>query len=194
MTHPLNDVLDDLAGLVATVGPDQAGRPTPCPDYDVAELRRHLLGWLPVFATALADPDGTDRPDPNAYRAPDDADEAAAQVKSSAARIAAALDDGVEGRPVRLLDGQLPGQAVVGMLTGEVIAHGWDLARATGHRWEPDQAACRAAAAALQGMLAPQFRGPGKPFGDEVPVGPDAGPLERLLGFAGRDPNWTPPA
>ena len=193
MTHPLAAVLDDLATLVAQVTPDQAARPTPCDEYDVAALRQHVLSWLPVFATALTDPDGDGRPDPAAYRAPDGAAAAAAEVRESARQVQAALDGGVEDAPVRLLGSQLPGQVVVGMLTAEVIAHGWDLARATGLPWQPGDDVCKGALTAMDGMLKPEYRGEGKSFGIEVPAGPDASALDHLLAFSGRDPGWTPP-
>jgi hypothetical protein len=39
-------------------------------------------------------------------------------------------------------------------------------------------------------MLTPEFRGEGKPFGEEVPVPENADAVTRLLGFIGRDPSW----
>ena len=195
MTDALIDVLDDLAGLVGTVDPSRGGEPTPCPEYDVPALRRHVLAWLPLFATALADPDGTrPRPDPESYQAPADGETATAQVRESTAQIAKALADGVADRPV-LLQGTdpLPGAMVINMLTAEVIAHGWDLARGAGLPWNPPAEACRSALDGMRGMLSPQYRGEGKPFGVEVDVPDGAGPLDRLLAFSGRDPNWTPP-
>src|SRR5690349_24832784 len=116
----LPDVLDDLAALVEHTPPDQGATPTPCPDMDVAALRSHIIGWLGVFAAALSDPDGTDRPDAKAYRASDDPAEAAADVRRAGDRIGAALADGVADRKVRLLgDSPLPGSAVLSMLSGE---------------------------------------------------------------------------
>jgi len=193
MTTPLLDVLDDLSELVGRIGPELASAPTPCAEFDLAALRQHLLGWLTVFDAALADPEGArPRPDASAHQVPGDPAEAAEQVRQSAARIAAALADGVAGRPVRLLGPDpLPGTMVIGMLTGEVIAHGWDLARSAGLPWNPPTEACEAALAALSGMLQPQYRGEGKPFGLEVAVADGADPLSRLVAFAGRDPEWV---
>ena len=36
----------------AGIEPDQLTEPTPCPDFTVADLRRHILGWLAFFAAA----------------------------------------------------------------------------------------------------------------------------------------------
>jgi uncharacterized protein (TIGR03086 family) len=193
MTQPLVHVLDDLADLVGRIGPDLAAAPTPCTDFDLGALRQHVLGWLTVFAAALTDPDGAEpRPDAASYQAPDDPEQAAAQVRRSAAQISAALAGGVADRPVRLLGADpLPGAMVVGMLTGEVIAHGWDLARSAGLPWNPPAETCDAALAALNGMLQPQYRGEGKPFSVEVAAADDASPLSRLVAFSGRDPEWV---
>jgi uncharacterized protein (TIGR03086 family) len=196
MTEALIDVIDDLAELVGRIDPAQGGAATPCPEYDLAALRRHVLAWLPVFATGLSDPDGTQpRPDPEAYQAPSDPSQAAAQIRQSGARIAKALADGVADRPV-LLQGTkpLPGSMVINMLTAEVIAHGWDVARSTGLTWNPPAAASRTALDGLRAMLSPEYRGEGKPFGVEVAAPQGAEPLEQLLAFSGRDPDWTPPA
>jgi len=43
-------------------------------------------------------------------------------------------------------------------------------------------------------MLKPEYRGPGKTFGYEVEVSDDAGPVDRLVAFLGRDPGWQGPA
>jgi hypothetical protein len=44
-----------------------------------------------------------------------------------------------------------------------------------------------------RGMLRPEFRGPDKAFGVEVPVPDDAPAYDRLAGWFGRDPGWTAP-
>jgi hypothetical protein len=41
-------------------------------------------------------------------------------------------------------------------------------------------------------MLRPQFRGPDKAFGFEVPVSGEAPIYDRLAGWFGRDPAWSP--
>ena len=75
----------------------------------------------------------------------------------------------------------------------ELATHDWDLARATGQPAELDPALAEHALRWSRGMLRPEFRGPGKAFGVEVPVPDDAPAYDRLAGWFGRDPSWTPP-
>jgi uncharacterized protein (TIGR03086 family) len=193
MDNLLPDLLADFASLLRTVGPDRFAAPTPCPEYDVAALRQHVLSWLPVFAAALDDPAGAEpRPDPQTYQAPADPDAAAAEVGDVAQKVTKALAAGVADIPVQLLGAALPGSVIVGMVTGEVIAHGWDLARATARPWSPDPAAADSALATMRGMLTPEIRGSGMSFGPEVAVPDDASEVDRLLAFTGRDPAWRP--
>lgn len=186
----LADVVDVPTGRLAAA--------TPCASYTVGELRDHVLGWLQFFAAALADPDRlSERPDPDPYRAADDDRAPSAVVRESAARLASALEAGVLGRRVVMSQALMDGPAVVGMALGEYLVHGWDLSVATGRPWTPAAEACEVAREFFAGTVAPEYRsadGGGGFFGPEVPV-PDGAPaLDRLLGFAGRDPGWQGPA
>jgi hypothetical protein len=76
----------------------------------------------------------------------------------------------------------------------ELAVHDWDLARATGQQLAGlDPALAEHALAWSRGMLRPEFRGPDKAFGVEVPVPDDAPAYDRLAGWFGRDPGWTGP-
>ena len=86
----------------------------------------------------------------------------------------------------------MDGPGAFAMVLGEYLVHGWDLAVAVGAPWTPPAQACEAALAFFSGMVLPEYRGEdGGFFGEEVPVDPDAPALDRLLGFAGRRPDWT---
>ncbi len=191
----LRPVLDDLAAVVAAIGDDDLGRPTPCRDYDVATLRDHVIGWVGFFGTAFADPQRrAERPDPDGFRATDAADDPADVVRAAAERLDRALADGVLSGEVVLSQSRMNGPAALGMVLGEYVVHGWDLARATGRSWTPTEAAVATAHEFFAGVVVPEYRGPdGGFFDEEVPVTDDAPALDRLLGFAGRDPGWTPP-
>jgi uncharacterized protein (TIGR03086 family) len=188
-------VLDLLADVVDAVGENDLARPTPCTAFDVAALRDHVVGWLQFFAAALADPDGrTSRLDPTTYRAVDDDRDLAEVVHGCGATIAAAVRGGVQGLDVAMSQSRMTGPSVLGMLLGEYLVHGWDLARALGCAWQPAEDAAQASVDFFAGMVAPEHRGgDGGFFAAEVPVPQDAPALDRLIGFAGRDLRWTPP-
>jgi uncharacterized protein (TIGR03086 family) len=164
--------------VMAAVPDDQRNEPTPCPEYDVARLMDHLVGWATAFADRA---EGAAEPtDPGSVSAGDDP---AAAYQAQAARMVEGYDDPVEGA------------VSVGVVLIETIVHGWDLAAATDQPVPSYPVeAVEAALSSGRAMLKPEYRGPDKSFGDEVPV-PDSAPtLDRLVGFMGRDPGWRQPA
>ena len=76
--------------------------------------------------------------------------------------------------------------------TADVFMHTWDLARATGQQ---DGLDADFAATLLEGMrpIEELLRSSGQ-YGAPVAVAEDAPVVDRLMGFIGRDPAWTPPA
>ena len=188
-------VLDALADVVQAVTPDDLARPTPCADYDVAALQQHVLGWLDLFGRCFTDGGRrADRPDPAAFEVPADAARAADVVRAARARFAEALAAGVLDGEVVMSASRMSGPGATGMVLGEYVVHGWDLATALGRPWTPPQDAVATAHAFFAGVVVPEYRGPdGGFFLDEVHVADDAPALDRLLGFAGRVPGWTPP-
>jgi len=173
----LESVLAKTEGIIAGVRPDQARLPTPCEGMVVARLVDHLVGWATSFAARVSG-----RPlegDPNALVAgADPAGEFAAAARSL---VSAYRADRPEAR-------SLP----VGMLLMEYLGHGWDLATATG---QPTGFTAAEAGRALElgrTMLKPEYRGPGKTFGFEVPSAETDAPLDRLVAFLGRSPQGRP--
>lgn len=183
-------VLERLAGVV-DVDEDQLGLATPCVGFSVGDLRRHVLGWLQFFAAALSDPAAaTARPDPETFALTGRAS-ASEIVRNALASIQRAIADDAAGHLVVMSGSRMAGDAVLGMALGEYIVHAWDLATATGQRYSAPESAIRPAHEFLEGMVAPEYRGPDSGFFDAVvPVPDDASPLDQLLGFAGRDPQW----
>jgi uncharacterized protein (TIGR03086 family) len=184
-------VLTDLADVVATIRPEQLGNQTPCADFDVADLRAHIVGWSNYFGAMFADPDGSaDRPDPKTFLVPDDPNAAADLLRAAAAKIDKAVQDGVAQQQVLMVQSTMPGETCLRMTLWEYLTHGSDLAKATGQQWDPPVAAVEDALAFAPGMLTDEYRGEGKDFDYQVPVADDAPALDRLLGFSGRDPHW----
>jgi len=173
----LESVLGKTTALIAGVRPDQAHLPTPCAEYDVEQAVAHQVGWVSKFAAQL-----TDRPfegDPNAY---EPGPEPAAEFGRAAGIIVEVYQRGGEATervPIRLL-------------LMEYLTHGWDIAVATGQAVPFTSDEAEPALAMAQGMLKPDYRGPGQAFGFETEVAESAGTVDRLVAFSGRSPDWTP--
>jgi uncharacterized protein (TIGR03086 family) len=182
-TATLAAVIDKTRTLLAEARPEQRALPTPCPDYDVAALTDHLVGWLRMFAARAAELDYYD--DPNSYRCGTDP---AAEFAAAGRQAVAAFQSGAADRPLRMTSSELPGAMVLGMMLVEYIGHGWDLAVATGQPVPYTEVEAQAALDAARAMLIPAYRGPGKTFGYEVEVSVNASAVDRLVAFIGRDP------
>ena len=74
-------------------------------------------------------------------------------------------------------------------LTGEVLAHTWDLAMAIGIDPQLDAELCEVSYDFLRSNEA-QVRSSGL-FGAAVPLPSDADAATRFIAFIGRDPGWT---
>jgi len=87
----------------------------------------------------------------------------------------------------------LPGEVTGLVALDEVVLHGWDLARATGQDFRCDPASAEAVLGFTERTAKPdQAASRTGLFGPAVPVAEDAATFDRALGFAGRDPAWTP--
>jgi uncharacterized protein (TIGR03086 family) len=87
----------------------------------------------------------------------------------------------------------LPGEVAGLVALDEVVLHGWDLARATGQEFRCDPASAEAVLGFTERSAQPdQAAMRTGLFGPVVPVADDAPVFDRALGFAGRDPAWTP--
>lgn len=180
-----------VARLVHGIRDDQLGAPTPCPDYTVADLLDHLGGLAVAFRDAAtkdtppggAQPqaDGSNLEDGWRDRIADDLDALAAAWRDPAAYAGMTMAGPVE----------MPGEVAALVALDEVVVHGWDLARATGQDYAPDEAAVLASLGFAQSFEVPEGVIDG-PFGPPVAVPADAPALDRLAGATGRDPGWTP--
>lgn len=181
----LADVLQQLADVLDSV--TDASLPTPCTEYDVAALRAHTIGWLTAFTDGFSDPNGNcSNPDDVTVRGT-----GGDQVRELAARLDAALSDGAASRPLRIGEAEMPGEMSLQMILWEYQMHGWDLARATGQAWSPNEDGVLASLAFAPNMLTSDYQGEGKSFAPRIDV-PDTAPaIDQLAGLSGRDPNWV---
>lgn len=190
----MSDVIERLgrtgtqfADLVTGIGEQEWAAPTPCADWDVAALVRHVVVGNRIFVGVLAG-----RPvNPHAlleeYTShgarllPGDTSESGADL------VAAFRRPEVMEQAVSIPVGTVPGAVAAEIRVVENVVHGWDLAAATGREPSYDEADVVAALEFSRRAISivPQGR---KPFGEPVAASADAPPLDRLVALLGRRP------
>jgi len=166
-----------FAGILAEVTSAQLGDPTPCPAWTVLDLIDHVIGGNHrVAQRAGKQEQAPPRPETlgEAHRL---SAVAANDTFASPAAMTAVFD-----LPV----GPVPGKIFIRMRTTDVLAHAWDLAVALGQPTNLDTELAAQVLAATRQHLGPEFRGPGKPFGEEQPCPGDRPPADQLAAFLGR--------
>ncbi|MGB0101493.1 MAG: TIGR03086 family metal-binding protein [Nocardioides sp.] len=162
---------------------DELDRPTPCADWDLADLLAHMDDALDAFTEAAGGSVGR----PGDRDLPVSASTSVCSIRAKATALR-----GIWSRPT-------PGDVVIEAATGpldlhtpllvataalEVAVHGWDVARATGvGRPVPPELARDLLPMALA-LVGPADRG--VRFAAERPVRADASADVRLLAYLGR--------
>ena len=182
--------LDQAGAVIDTVSPGRTQLPTPCAGWDVGALLAHVVrDDLRNFLVAARG----ETPD---WQAPaqdlgtgwaDDFRQGARELLDQWRRADLDQPVAMPGGPEMPLGGRADQQIA------ELAVHAWDLVRATGADLALDPELAEYALAWSRPMLLPQFRGPDKSFADVVTVPEDAPAYDRLAGWFGRDPHWTPP-
>jgi uncharacterized protein (TIGR03086 family) len=186
----LERALGQTAGLIAAIDADQAGLATPCAGWDVRALVSHLAGQDLRNFLVSARSESADWQNP----ADEIGDDWAAAFRDRAAPLRAAWRAADLDRLVAGPGGEAPLRFRADHQITELAVHGWDLAKATGQSAGLDPELAEHGLNWSRQMLRPESRGPGKAFGLEVPVPDDAPAYDRLAGWFGRDPGWTPEA
>ncbi|MEU9305530.1 TIGR03086 family metal-binding protein [Streptomyces sp. NPDC048269] len=167
---------------------------TPCPAYSVSDLLGHLAGLAVAFRDAARKDLGPTTDTAPGAAAPSLPADWREELPRVLGELAEAWRDPAAWTGMTRAGGvDLPGEIAAAVAVDELVIHGWDLARATGQEYTPDQAALRASHAFLLAAAEDESRGGGI-FGAVVPVPDDAPLLDRAVGLSGRHPGWTPSA
>ncbi len=169
---------DAFASVLANVRPDQYALATPCTEWTVLDVIEHVVGgngWVQVRAglEPVAVPDGAEN-----------LGEAHA-ISAAAAQAVFAGPDGLT-RTYDLPIGAIRGSVFVSIRTGDVLAHAWDVAKATGQSTDLEPELADHVLAATRPFLQPNLRGEGRPFGPEQPCPDGASRADQLAAFFGR--------
>jgi uncharacterized protein (TIGR03086 family) len=177
------------AEIVKATPVDQLDAPTPCAEWDINKLLNHLIGTLWLAEGLLSDQTPRYPMAPGGQPAVDlvGDDPAAAYAEASAAMLAAAgAGDTLTRMHVTPL-GEMPGPALAGFTTLDILVHGWDLAKATGQPADLDgRLATHVLGFAEQALGTPESR-EGR-IAPALAVPADAPLTSRLVAFLGRQP------
>jgi uncharacterized protein (TIGR03086 family) len=179
-----------MAELIRNISDGQLTEPTPCPDYSLGDLVDHVGGFATAFTWAAdkqAPSGGTQGGSGDASRLTDDWRQ---RIPADLATLAAAWKQPDAWTGMTRAGGiDLPGEIAGVVALDELVIHGWDVARASGQSFEVDSQSLDAVHGFVQGFSRDGTSGL---FGASVPVPDTASLLDRVIGMAGRDPNWSP--
>lgn len=190
MSIDLTPTAHAVAAVVSGITDDQLDHPTPCTATTVAALLDHLHGLTRAFRLAAEkDPEAADST--ASLVAEDLAPDWRTAIPARLEALAAAWRDPAAWAGTAHAGGlEMPAEVAGTVTLDELVLHGWDLAVATGQRFEPDDDAVAVVLAFTEATAA------GGPtdglFGPAVAVRDGAPAFERALGFSGRDPRWSP--
>jgi uncharacterized protein (TIGR03086 family) len=189
--HPvLDEALEALRAVVANLVPGDEGKPTPCAEWNVAQVLQHATGDQAGWAAAVGSgpfpgedpfaPTGELAAGPSAL-----VDEALGRAATAWAGVA---PDAAEV-PTPLPTGPMPAPLAAAACALDAAVHAWDLAVATGQPspLTPDLAARLQPAA---NAIADPLRG--FAFAAALADEPSGDAADFLLRYLGRNPAWKP--
>ncbi|MFF8788425.1 TIGR03086 family metal-binding protein [Streptomyces sp. NPDC015125] len=179
--YAYEQVIRDVSAVVAAVRPEDLDLPTPCAGWRVWQLLDHMV-WENLMATSIAE--DAPRTDHAAGHLGDD--HRAAFEDSARAALAAFTHSGMLRRTYGPYDA--PGAMLVQQVVVELLAHGWDVARATGALTGLAPTVAEETLAAARRIYGAAPRTEGGSFAPERPAPPGANATDRLAAFLGRDP------
>ena len=188
----------EVARLLDGVTDDQLASPTPCADTSVGALLDHFMGlslaftWAARKSTATEAGDGESGPGSQIAEHLDPSWRTL--LPERLAQLADAWRDPLAWTGMAEAGGvTMPAEQMGAVALDELVLHGWDLARATGQSFtcDPDSTAA-VLAFSTESAQPEQVAGREGLFGPVVDVPADATAFDQALGFAGRDPAWTP--
>ncbi|MET7277367.1 TIGR03086 family metal-binding protein [Kribbella sp. NPDC005582] len=178
-----------LGEVVMQVRPEHLSLPTPCPDWTVRGLLRHIVSENEGFAAAAINGSAPVQ----TWTGGRLGDNPAGAYRRSNVAVADAFADG--GALDRLMEvreyGSFPRRIALTFHHLDCVVHAWDLARALDLPYSPPSDLVEAALDLARRIPdTDSARGPGAAFERSVKVSGTASPFDQLLGLLGRDPEW----
>ncbi len=175
--HSAEAALGVLQRVLHPISRDELSRQTPCAEFDVAALTDHLLNSITLVGGSV----GAESPP----RAADDSVERRVIITARSA-LDALRRQGLD-HTATLGGNELPVRVLAGILSLEFLVHAWDYAVATGHPVHVADSMAEYVLGLAHDIITPQGRSAAG-FADPVESPADAGALDRLVAFTGRNP------
>jgi uncharacterized protein (TIGR03086 family) len=167
-----------LERVLQGIAEDDWSKQTPCREFDVAALTDHLMNSITTIG-AMAGAQFPER---------DRGDSAERQVILAARPALDAWHHrGLDGT-VPFGSNEAPANIMAGILSLEFLVHAWDYAKATGREVTAPDALSDYVMGLAKTIITPQGRS-NVGFDDPVDVAADAGALDRLIAYTGRQPS-----
>lgn len=168
--------------VLVAVESEHLDQPSPCEDWDVAQLINHLVGTQWYFASAI-----TGAPLDSADQDVARGDFVAAFDAAAAKAIEAFSEPGLMQRTLDLPFGQLTGAQFLNFAALETLAHAWDVAFATDQDTDLTPATATSLLDQARRSVPPEARGgSGSAFGPERSAPAGSPPADQLAAFLGR--------
>jgi uncharacterized protein (TIGR03086 family) len=182
--------VEETVQLCTTLTAEQLRWPTPCPDWTLYGLLRHMTSQHLGFAAAVSG-----HPDPASWDSGVLGDNPAAAYAAAAGQaLAAFADPAATERSVELteLRRTLPGGVALAFHFIDYLVHGWDLKATLGLPRDLDPELVDAALRLFANASTPPTTNPFRiPFAPPRPVADDAPAVDRLLARVGRRADWS---
>jgi uncharacterized protein (TIGR03086 family) len=159
--------------VLARLTAEDLSRPTPCTEYTVGDVGQHLVRSMVLLASVAGEQIGT----------PVAGSLDTAVAATAEAALAAWRRRGLDGS-VAVGRSVLPAHLAVEIIPLELLVHGWDTARATGHDIDVTPEVAGYVLDRARELITTDKRG--RSFAAEVPAGAQATILQRLIAFTGR--------
>ncbi len=167
-----------LERVLHGIADDEWSKQTPCREFDVAALTDHLMNSI----TTIGGVAGAQFPER------DRGDSVERQVVLAARpALDAWRHRGLDGT-VPFGSNEAPAKIMAGILSLEFLVHAWDYAKATGREVTAPDALSDYVMGLAKTIITPQGRS-NVGFDDPVDVAADAGVLDRLIAYTGRQPS-----
>src|SRR3712207_779148 len=184
LVQALDAAFDYATGVVKGVRPELLEVPTPCPEWDLRTLLRHMTGVVVDMGRGAAGEELLAHRD--GYEL---ADDVGAQFSTEASRtLAAWRARGLDGE-VDVGAGPMPAMAAISVNLVDTSTHAWDVAVSTGQDASLPDGLAATVLEVAEGFVGLELR-QAVGIGPPVPVGADASGTDRLVAFMGRQPGW----